>query len=293
MLLYKYRPWNVFAEEILVKNSIFYPSRLNLNDLSELSHPIKLDTEGYEIFKIKSSEKNSVKQVKANVLAYDISQILKKIANDEADNETIEKYSKYLKIKDRYERTVVAAYDQISDMHTAFFYYAVNQYENARYKYCSYSVAANRINSKLESIGILSLSGKADCPVMWAHYAANHTGIIFIFDTERDPLLATFQKINYTEHRMQISLDNIPEVFYSKSIDWAYEQEYRVIVKFGDECRIFNRNALTGIVLGIRMPTEVRNSIINIIKDLKLDITVFQAETSSDNYKIGTKKISI
>jgi len=292
MLLYKYRPWNEFAEKILTDSSIFYPSKKNLNDLAELIHPIKFKSDSHKIFGIKTNQLNGDKHRAALLLSYDISTILKNVDNHDCDDETKRIYSEYLSIADKYQRVVEATYDQIDDIHDAFFYYAVNQYENAKSMYCSNIEAVNRLNGKLDKFGILSLSSKSDCPVMWAHYAANHTGVIFILDSLKDTLLSRSRRVDYFDNREEITLNNIQSNFYKKATDWAYEQEYRVLVKTGDCCNTFTQNALVGIILGIRMDIETRKKIISVIKDFKLSIDVYQAESSLDTFKIGFKKIS-
>lgn len=292
MLLYKYRPWNEFAEQILINKSIFYPSKNNLNDLAELIHPIKFEIDSHKIFAIKSNQKNSEKHRAALLLSYEISEILKSVENDSSDEETKMNYSRYLNISDKYQRLVEATFDRIDDIHDAIFYYAVNQFEDNKSLYCSNTEAINRINSKLDKIGILSLSSKSDCPVMWAHYAANHTGVIFIFETQYDTLLSRALKVDYFDNREEISLKNIPNIFYKKAIDWAYEQEYRILVKTGDCCNAFHQDSLVGIVLGIRMDTEVRQKVLKLVRDHNLQIDVCQAESSLNTFKIGFNKIS-
>lgn len=292
MLLYKYRPWNNFAEKILTENSIFYPTKENLNDLAELIHPIKFENEKFEIFKIKSSLEKGEGHRKSLVTSSNINEILKSIENGTCDKEQKIKFEKYLSIKDKYQRVVEATYEQIETINDAFFYYTVNQFEDARLLYCSYEVAVNRLNDKLKNFGILSLSSKNNCPVMWAHYASNHTGVVFIFDSTKDDLFRTVEQVNYIEQRPEMKLDNIPNIFFKKAKEWEYEQEFRVLTKGGNCCYNFNHTALTGIILGVKMNQDTKNHIINVIESNKLDLNIYQAETALNTFKIEFNKIN-
>ena len=157
MQLYKYRPWNEFAEQILLKSTIFYPNKTNLNDLAELIHPIKFESDSHKIFGTKSNQINGDKHRAALLLAYEVSTMLKKVEKGECDAATVNTFTKYLSITDQYERIIEVTYDRIDDIHDAFFYYAVNQFENAKSLYCTNEQATNRLNNKLDKIGICLL----------------------------------------------------------------------------------------------------------------------------------------
>lgn len=291
MLLYKYRPWNNFAEQILTSNSIFYPTKDNLNDLAELIHPIKFENNKFDIFKIKTSIEKGEGHRKSLITSSNINEIFRKIETGTCDKEQKSKFEKYLTITDKYQRVVEATYDQIENINDAFFYYTVNQFEDARLLYCSYEVAVDRLNDKLSKFGILSLSSKSNCPVMWAHYAANHTGVIFIFDSTKDDLLSIAEQVEYIEQRPEMKLENIPTIFFKKAKEWGYEQEFRVLTKQGNCCFNFSQTALTGMILGAKMSNETKEQIIGIIENNKLDLNIYQAETSLNTFKIEFNRI--
>jgi len=77
-----------------------------------------------------------------------------------------------------------------------------------------------RLNSKLESIGILSLASRSDCPVMWAHYARNHERVILMFDTDRDAVLKNAKPVEYTETRPENRVDTVVPNLYKKGKSW-------------------------------------------------------------------------
>ncbi len=98
-----------------------------------------------------------------------------------------------------------------------------------------------------EEIGVLCFSSKGDVPAMWAHYAANHSGVCFVFDPSVLPKGA-LRKVSYSKDRPTLSLKNfedgteseettriLNEALFSKSDSWSYEDEYRIIVSIGDD----------------------------------------------------------
>ncbi len=293
MQLYKYRPWNEFAEQILIERLIFYPSKANLNDLAELIHPIKFESNSHEIFRAKSNQANGDGHKAALILSSNISDRLKKLEKSGEEILNSSPYKKYLNIENLYQRIVEATYDEINNIHDAFFYYAVNQLEDAKSLYCTNDEAIKRLNKKLSNIGILSLSAKNDCPVMWAHYASNHSGVVFIFDNTKDELFKNSTDVEYVDERKEISLDNIPGIFYKKANAWAYEEEHRILVKNGDSCYPFNKETLVGIILGIKMETNTRRRVLSIVKNNNLKIDIYQAQTSLNSFKIQYSKIAI
>ncbi len=86
-------------------------------------------------------------------------------------------------------------------------------------------------------------------PSMWGHYAEKGYGICLVFDKEK--LLQNLPKgcskgyvhykINYSAEIL-VNADNIQEyfknnekaLFFSKTIDWEYEQEFRIITQNND-----------------------------------------------------------
>lgn len=76
-------------------------------------------------------------------------------------------------------------------------------------------------------------------PVMWSHYAMNHTGVCYGFDV--DPY--TFIDVRYVSERLypNLSIDNffdhvgedqMVDLFATKFIHWSYEEEVRLLVSF-------------------------------------------------------------
>lgn len=95
-------------------------------------------------------------------------------------------------------------------------------------------------------LGVLCLTEKPDNLLMWAHYANNHQGFVVEFDVENqffnqklhdDDFIRCLQKVNYTQNVPRTSLLDLKNLDFilTKSMDWSYEQEWRMILML-DKC---------------------------------------------------------
>jgi hypothetical protein len=77
---------------------------------------------------------------------------------------------------------------------------------------------------------------------MWSHYAEAHTGICLEFDTNH-PLFgkATIKVIYLSTYPALDLVDEGVEALFTKSADWSYEAEWRLIA----EERMFGRSSVT------------------------------------------------
>lgn len=91
------------------------------------------------------------------------------------------------------------------------------------------------------SNGLLCFCRSWRNPVMWAHYAKNHTGVCYGFDV--DP--KTFVDVRYVSERLYSNLtpenflhhvgeDQMVDLFATKYIHWSYEEEVRLLVTFSE-----------------------------------------------------------
>jgi len=89
--------------------------------------------------------------------------------------------------------------------------------------------------------GIVSLTEKPSCRLMWAHYAGSHTGFVAEFVTQdrvkkeghifHGCINAFAAKVEYpTSFKLSPwTSENIYDQFWSKHPDWKYEQEWRIV----------------------------------------------------------------
>ena len=137
-------------------------------------------------------------------------------------------------------------------------------------------------------IGILSLTETPTNQAMWAHYADNHQGFVLTFDTantffhRRRSLNDDFhhlRKVIYMARtpagRSLIKLDG-NDIFFTKSDEWAYEREWRMISPLGsdlshppadDEVVLmdFPAAALREVTIGVRASGALRATLRGIV----------------------------
>ena len=131
------------------------------------------------------------------------------------------------------------------------------------------------------TLRILCLSEVPDSPLMWAHSASNGTGIALRFAAldEIDSVLRLAQRISCQAERPSLPgcdvlaramvmgedvdwHDFLREYYYSKSSEWQYEKELRVITydTSGSGAQYsdirFHPRDLTGVILGPRMSDD-------------------------------------
>jgi hypothetical protein len=84
---------------------------------------------------------------------------------------------------------------------------------------------------------VYCLSRFPDVNLMWAHYTDGHRGICLEFST-RNPVFAVAQQVNYCKtlprQEVQDGEEEALKILLTKSDDWKYEEEYRIIARAGE-----------------------------------------------------------
>jgi len=82
-----------------------------------------------------------------------------------------------------------------------------------------------------QHFGVLCLSESNDDPLMWAHYAEDHAGLVIEFDTAHESFkeLGALAKVEYLAHRPVYDPAVGAVGFWrQKENRWAYEREWRI-----------------------------------------------------------------
>ena len=138
-----------------------------------------------------------------------------------------------------------------------------NDYEYSQERFNLLPNKKSLLNKKINKIGILSLSSNLNINqfltatmsekndprtnlIMWSHYADSHKGFVVEFKWDFIEGI-DIQKVEYSEERdiltyEDIDNNNFDKLFFKKSIEWAYEQEYRVILNLNKADKIINDN---------------------------------------------------
>lgn len=125
----------------------------------------------------------------------------------------------------------------------------------------------NRINELFRSqMGVLCMSANPLNIAMWSHYANNHKGVVYEFESNlfADNTNAGFNgfyhEINYcTRYDLksycvdsETMKQDLVNLLLTKGVDWIYEQEYRFVDLKFNGAKKFDKNCLKSIIFGVK-----------------------------------------
>jgi Protein of unknown function (DUF2971) len=152
---------------------------------------------------------------------------------------------------------------------------------------------------QMQSTGVLCLSSRPDSILMWSHYANCHRGYVLGFTVLKDPAFFVAPcKVKYQAKYPNFSyirspLEIVPRGMSTKSQEWHYEKEVRIIKK-GPGLKQFKKACLTEIILGCRITKRNMNK----MKRLLLNdpeyshVVLKQATVSATAFKVNIAVIS-
>ncbi|TDP26846.1 DUF2971 domain-containing protein [Halanaerobium congolense] len=168
------------------------------------------------------------------------------------------------------------------------------------------------IEIQYNKFGICSFSESDNNILLWSHYTKNHAGVCIGFNTEvifnyanqiaeKEQELLDLVKVKYSNEypkyslfksKLKEELSDIFNLLYTKSSDWSYEKEYRLIywgkTNFGIE---LGSKAISEVILGCCITREHRENILNICTSLDDSPSVYQAVKSDSSFSIELKNI--
>ena len=288
--LYKYRSCNKFALENLQQDEMWfnssdkmndpYDSALTINQEDYIHTPIKIELlknlpnvfEKLNIEKdpleLKEMEKKGIDEVYRYVLNF--------VPELEGDKEKI---------------------NSIADEMKSFLNEAFEE------------KAQSMVDTIQKSTFISCFSEKNDSMLMWSHYTENHEGFCIEYNFTKpnvDPtLINTLHPVIYSKKLFDISKYliegfedhssyNALSTIYaaiSKSIDWGYEKEWRIVYTLGQREKGFNRKFFTpeAIYLGAKISKEDKATLMKIAGEKQ--ISVYQMKLKKDEFKLEAEKI--
>lgn len=153
---------------------------------------------------------------------------------------------------------------------------------------------------------LLSLSSTFKSGSMWYHYANQHKGVMMEFlPSSDDSYFHTVQKVKYENtllHPSDGSLIGLSDmdkakklndsVLLTKSTDWQYEHEFRVVIpeelSKGElhKSYQFIKEDLVSLTFGLCTTLEEEKEIINVLRLFDFNIKIFKAQKSLFNREI-------
>lgn len=182
--------------------------------------------------------------------------------------------------------------------------------KNIKYQYNSdyldnlYKTQCEKVN---DDIGVFSLSKNWNNSLMWAHYTESHKGFCVGFDSKHNFFLnylstdkktsKTIKDVVYSDKRVEIPMtfdqaDLGFEPFITKSLDWKYEEEIRIIASLA-----LSDNLISGSPYNIylfKVPHSAINEIIlgaNIEAENEKIIRLFASQNNIKLYKAKKSEV--
>lgn len=160
--------------------------------------------------------------------------------------------------------------------------------------------ASKSMEKMLSQRRIYCLTPKADSTLMWSHYAENHRGICLEFGVADNLLFRRAGEVEYREaYPRWVPCDindkpgRVMELILTKSSDWSYEEEYRLISidappsssflqLHGEFFRLPN-GALKSVIIGCNADHQ---TIATLIKECSPELPIKRAIRSPNIYKL-------
>lgn len=152
-------------------------------------------------------------------------------------------------------------------------------------------------------LGFISFSESVDNVLMWSHYANKHMGFALELDVDDKQLT----RVNYSSAApivfKDVKIDNNPysvnvayDILRTKSLDWAYEKEWRMILLYSNEKLITDGNVryfpvdtsnIKSIFIGLKCKMT-SDDMLKRLCDWHLDeVKVYKMEQSHDGYTLS------
>lgn len=169
-------------------------------------------------------------------------------------------------------------------------------FENGRYWKENRDDFHKSVNSTL---GIFSLSAVNDNILMWSHYSDSHRGFCVGFDSDKlFKLSGSLGEVIYDDAFPEVglfddSMEGFLRLFITKSIDWCYEEEYRILkVNFAKNILTFSNDCVRQIIFGCNIKPEHKEEIMKIAESKYKQAEIFESEINPTEFKLDIKRIN-
>ncbi len=157
------------------------------------------------------------------------------------------------------------------------------------------STFERKMQDRIYTLGICSLSADPSNILLWSHYANSHMGLCLGF-TRSSPFFATAMKITYQEEYAQVDPftdlgASAHTLLTTKAQVWQYERERRIFDLSGPGLKGYPREALRLVILGCRLSDMDRQAVISWTQQCEHPIDIVQAKRSSASFSLTFTKI--
>ena len=154
-----------------------------------------------------------------------------------------------------------------------------------------YKSLGNQYELLLKDFGVYCLSEKKDNLLMWAHYGKAHTGYCLEFDASEGTFIGKAHEVRYQKEYPVVQMiptdpDRGKKGLLTKSLDWDYEEEWRIITPEGRGHIDFPFHELVGIIFGCKIRDEHAGIVKKLIASRDYPVKIYRAVINSSYYKL-------
>ncbi|WP_043319502.1 DUF2971 domain-containing protein [Microbulbifer sp. HZ11] len=181
----------------------------------------------------------------------------------------------------------------------------------------------------LNRFGILCLTEEPNNLLMWAHYGDSHRGVCIGFDSS-SKFFSSANKIAYEKIRPSLPFNpgknktdnSLKKTFLTKSIDWSYEKEWRIVKREAKEDELnyykriykespekedeilqilldsggpglyeFSKSSIRNIYLGSRISDSIKEDVIAFVEERIPSVKIFQLSLDRKYFLLNKEKI--
>lgn len=140
--------------------------------------------------------------------------------------------------------------------------------------------------------------------LMWSHYAKNHEGFMVEFKFSKSHINSLPAPVIYTKNYPIISLpwnvgeflsntgnqyETLKKIFLHKSIDWAYEDEYRLLAE-KKEFIDFPPQMISSVILGTKITKESESKMKDVLSEFNrknhTNIKIYKSNLIHKKYEL-------
>ncbi|MDF1675137.1 MAG: DUF2971 domain-containing protein [Vicingaceae bacterium] len=304
--IYKYQKIDEYLFISIVNNELYFANPRDFNDLFD-SKPL---------FKI-TSDKTRIRQLFEHIKLH----ISDRTDIDKSSTEfkelkkswdfVIQTYMTAIKSFNMYDSATKSINERLIEIYCFYNYPEIFEttieYENDELQMKMFDdLTFLLIDSK--RYGISCSSKTSTCPLMWGHYAKNHTGICMEFEIQNDDVDNQFPMEKDTSFIItEVNYDNEPIDLYSsglinedilrkkmlstKSDKWSYEKEVRLIFNQGPIK--FKKQKLKKIIFGAKSSPKARYTICKLLACLGYNFEFMVAKIRPDQYELKIETMTL
>jgi len=154
------------------------------------------------------------------------------------------------------------------------------------------SIIEDTFDKIINKTGICCFTKNEKSLLMWSHYADSHKGVCLKFNILEDPDFFVYPlPVNYRDeypdyNHLGDRRTLVNDIVLSKSNDWIYEQEIRVLKINSNGLLNFKKNALVEIIFGCKTPSDKMEKIMALSKEKGFDLKFKQAQKKDREFAL-------